>query len=347
MARNDYLNPKEYRDGFYVIPGYPDYVINKQGVVKDKCTWATLKPLLKEMGYAIVSLRYSFPNTKLRLSKQCKVHRLMGITFLSTGEFQPGDLQVNHKDYNRANNSLDNLEWVTPSENVEYSKNNPNYNLRIGGKVTVQVRNIETKEIKTYPSIIACSMDLNIQKDVISDRLNNDPRFVYPGGYQFRKINFDKPWPEWKTNKEKIYFNMYGNVKPALLKEHLKSGLVTEFPSSRELAKYLGIAESTLSCWFNYKNQPVLPGLVQIQYKENFKPWREVRDPWLEYMNFQHGKKAVQAVRVSTGEKFIYESAVECAKAHGIKPSTLNWRLKSQGTIVYDDGYRYGYYPFD
>lgn len=40
-------------------------------------------------------------------------------------------------------------------------------------------------------------------------------------------------------------------------------------------------------------------------------------------------------------------SAIACAKARKLLPTTLNWRLKSNGTKVYDDGCRYGYYPFD
>lgn len=38
----------------------------------------------------------------------------------------PDGLQVNHKDYNRANNNIDNLELLTPQENLEYSAPNRN-----------------------------------------------------------------------------------------------------------------------------------------------------------------------------------------------------------------------------
>lgn len=45
-------------------------------------------------------------------------------------------MEVNHKDYNRKNNNLENLEWMTHADNVRYSvcnksdmngSNNPNY----------------------------------------------------------------------------------------------------------------------------------------------------------------------------------------------------------------------------
>ncbi|CAE7155061.1 unnamed protein product [Symbiodinium necroappetens] len=43
------------------------------------------------------------------------VHRLVAATFL--GQPDSPNLQVNHKDKNRGNNRLENLEYVTPSEN--------------------------------------------------------------------------------------------------------------------------------------------------------------------------------------------------------------------------------------
>lgn len=44
----------------------------------------------------------------------------------------PKGLVINHKDYNRANNKIENLELMTQSENVEYSR--PNFNPPIGEK---------------------------------------------------------------------------------------------------------------------------------------------------------------------------------------------------------------------
>ena len=52
-------------------------------------------------------------------NKNYQIHRLIAIAFNLPR--QKGRNQVNHKDNNPSNNKLINLEWVTRSENIQYS----------------------------------------------------------------------------------------------------------------------------------------------------------------------------------------------------------------------------------
>ena len=65
-------------------------------------------------GYARVSL---FKNG---ISKKYSVHRLVAIVFINNKENKS---DVNHKDGNKLNNNINNLEWVSKSENVKHSIN--------------------------------------------------------------------------------------------------------------------------------------------------------------------------------------------------------------------------------
>ena len=74
-----------------------------------------LRPAQDKKGYLMVSLN------KNGQSKTRRVHRLVAETFIANPDKLP---QVNHKDENKCNNNIDNLEWCTPSYNTNYGKGN-------------------------------------------------------------------------------------------------------------------------------------------------------------------------------------------------------------------------------
>lgn len=94
------------------IPSYEGlYQASNLGEIRSLKRGLVLSPSTHR-GYKKVNL---FKNGKYTTFS---VHRLILITFTDESIWKP---EVNHKDYDRSNNRLDNLEWVTRGENVRYS----------------------------------------------------------------------------------------------------------------------------------------------------------------------------------------------------------------------------------
>lgn len=96
-------------DKFCGITGYSDYKINRRGKILGK-NGRPLKQQVNEKGYYYVCL---YKDGK---QKAFKVHRLVASTFLLKGA--RGRNCVNHINGDKANNTIQNLEWVTQRENI-------------------------------------------------------------------------------------------------------------------------------------------------------------------------------------------------------------------------------------
>ena len=90
------------------------YTISNLGIVRSLLTGKIMKPYVTKFGYARVNLRIAHS----RDYKSYFVHRLVAFTFL---ENKDNLAEVNHKDCNRLNNRVDNLEWMSKEDNIRYS----------------------------------------------------------------------------------------------------------------------------------------------------------------------------------------------------------------------------------
>ena len=95
------------------------YEITNDGQVYSIKRNTYLKPRLSMDGYRRVCL---CDNNKRR---EYRIARLVAEAFIENTENKS---QVNHKDYNRQNDCMDNLEWVTNYENALYSYNQNKFN---------------------------------------------------------------------------------------------------------------------------------------------------------------------------------------------------------------------------
>ena len=97
------------------IPFASNYIVSNKGEVFSRHIGRTRLTKIKG-GYLRVTLVCD--DVKLR---SFLVHRLVAMLYLSNPENKP---EVNHKDGNKENNNVDNLEWVTREENQQHAFSN-------------------------------------------------------------------------------------------------------------------------------------------------------------------------------------------------------------------------------
>lgn len=149
------------------------YAINKQGDVLSVNYRMTgqavhLKSARNKHGYMMITL------TKDKKQKNYYIHRLTAEAFIPNPENYP---EINHKDCNKLNNDISNLEQCSRQHNLEHSyKHNLAYNMP--KKVT--------NGKKIQPSIKQAGRSLGIHFQAISACINGKTKSA--GGYKQKII---------------------------------------------------------------------------------------------------------------------------------------------------------------
>ena len=159
------------------------FMITKNGMLYREDTGNWYKPF-ENCGYLSYHMKWhgkTYPR---------RIHRLVAEAFIPNPDNLP---EVNHKDGNKHNNNVDNLEWITKSDNMKHGfkngiikpsrgmlgKKNPN-----GGRKGIPIRIIETGEV--FSSSIECEKVKGLDNRHINDCLKG--RQLTHGGYHFEYV---------------------------------------------------------------------------------------------------------------------------------------------------------------
>lgn len=140
-----------------IIENYPNYTISDKGEIVNTNTNKKLKGYIRKDGYVIISL------SKGGKKYKCYLHRLVAETFIPNPDNLP---QVNHKDEDKTNNCVSNLEWITPKDNCNYGTRNERQGL--GHSKPIEQYDLEGNFIKEWNSAAQVERDLGFNHSNIS-----------------------------------------------------------------------------------------------------------------------------------------------------------------------------------
>jgi hypothetical protein len=117
--------------GYENIKDYYSIIRIKDSVIfKNEKTGKTIKPFIKkDNGYLYIKL-----NTIDIHCKNIRINRIIAIAFIKTRNKFIDNLVVHHKDHNKQNNNINNLEWTTRKRNIFYYHYYKNF---VPGQITM------------------------------------------------------------------------------------------------------------------------------------------------------------------------------------------------------------------
>ena len=160
------------------------------------CSGQVRRGYLRQDGY------FSTWYTAVSGCSKKRVHRLVAHAFLGPPP-SPQHSHVNHKDGDKQNNALTNLEYVTPAENRAHyldTKTGANdQRCRSDSKPLWSRRFKSDEEWTWHPSILSAAEVLGLRRGLISHCIHGKQR--HTGGYEFRAAEAFQPLPgeEWRN----------------------------------------------------------------------------------------------------------------------------------------------------
>ena len=321
------FKPKESLElsGFYEIPGFSKYLISKEGIVFNRVRGKYIYGGINPVGYLVFRIWSDEKQDVYSVGR----YRLLALAFLYPGDTQL-NLMVNHIDGDKSNDCIENLEWVSALENLEHAgKHNLTTKCR-----PIIIKNDTTNECYEFPSLIACARFLDVSKDTVAWRVRSNGTKTWCDGFRYSYMDAGERLISASVLKTRR------NNK--IILRYCVSGEEQIFNGLSACSEYLHIPISTLANWLNRKDQPVFPGYLQLQYLDDFKPWRTVIDHFLDYES-ANNKKVIKVLDLITNEVSFFGGLAECADHLGINRVTLFYFLKrkTNTTHSYRKVFRY------
>lgn len=209
---------------YFVIPGLETFSVSKDGEVINTETGVVVEQRM--------SGDYKCINA---FGESWHVHRLMANTLIPC-DVSTDELDVNHKDTNKLNNTIDNLEWVTRSGNCVHALENGLWTTA----TPVLVKDLRTGTVTKYYGLNACARAHKVSPSLINLYLKDITK-VRMSFFVF--IKDGQQWPELTITDALLQSKRAQKVSVAV---NVETNELIVFSNISDAAAHIGVSGDTL-----------------------------------------------------------------------------------------------------
>ena len=319
--------PSESKEfpGYYIVPGESAMVVSPDGKFINVRTGKPIKPGPINDGYWKISIFYQ-GNTTNRY-----VHRLLARTFIGRPDRHLDKdhsvLEVNHIDTDKSNNTLGNLEWVTPVENIRHAIGLDRFDY-----TPVLCRHLMNGAVVEMKSIKECAAKFGISYRRLRKHLMSREAGTRTKNWFVFKYADDTPWPDLR---EKDYQENTWDVRFGVwYAKHEATGKTYFNRTLQELCDALDLTYASVQTGLQNNTEKRYQGYV---FWHDDRPVEDVVKGITTTKKVPEGIRAPMKIRVTEGEiETIYDSAIKASKALGVSQNTITYAIKTRGGKIKD-----------
>ena len=265
----------------------PEYFINRNGEIFNS-KLQKLKVRYNKDGYARIDIPSIFHGKRISRT----IHLLVADQYLGGGKYRDPntELEVNHKDGNKRNNCVDNLEIITRKENVNHSHDTGlcKFDMRIGAYDVLEKKYFE------YRSLRECSRKLKLSMNYLRPRILMSKYHYIKDRYilSFDYISYYDYISTLNYPKVKIYVYCYKDKKHYVLNLYVQISIlfsISYMQISRKMKKNPHISHYIGGYDFS---------LTEIKDLKDISPSEAYRDRRNEWLRLNANIKNVGLKRV-------------------------------------------------